>query len=403
MSDEILIPTADAVITPTLEAIYKSRPTAFPHLNLRSGRYWHPVLGFRAQAARLLQRLSLLAADRRLNTAQGQALLDYVASEFDAVPETGATFATGTIGIGRADLTAALPGGPIPKGTRFTRTSFTALGITFESAEYETLVDAFIDVNSTGTVSIPVRATRAGSHANTPIVTATIDTGISFPPVAGNIAVKSFEAGGGSGGRSVDKDFDDYVRLFAKASAQGQYGPTSAASKLGALAASGVRHCLVFDDVSTSSQKILIADSKWGSSQLWAAAVQQSIYDAGLVGFGCKVSLASVRNKVVSVDATIVLRDGNYLTDTTAIDLAAQNAVRSYFDDRPDWNVWSESSLKSAIARSHPKIFSCSSIAVKDASTGTPLTEILSPDYSTEQFHYFVASNAMKSTYVGPS
>jgi hypothetical protein len=400
---KILIPTADAVVEPALEKLYEKRPTSFPHLNLRSGRYWHPVLGFRAQATRLLQRLALLAANRRLNTAKGQALLDYVASEFDAVPETDATIATGAIVIGRADLEADLPGGPIPKGTLFTRTSFDALGIAFESAEYETLIDAFIDVNSTGNVSIPIQATRAGSQANTPVVTASIDHGITFPPLVENIEVKSFEAAGGSGGRFNDTGFDAFVRLFAQASAQGQYGPTSAASKLGALSTAGVRHCLVYDDVPTATQKILIADSKWGSSSRWAAAVHQDIYDAGLVGFGCKIALGPVRNKVVSVDATVVLRDGNYLVETTAIDLAIQSAVRAYFDDRPDWNVWNESALKSAIARAHHKIFRCSSVTVKDAGTGAPLTEILSPDYSQEQFHYFVASNAVKPIYVGPT
>lgn len=399
MTDQIIVPTADAVIQPFLEKLYEQRPTSFPHLNLRKGVYWHPVLGFRAQAARMMQRLVALSAERRLKTATGQALLDYVASEYEAVPETESTVA-----VGKITLTPGgdLLGGTIPKGTRFTRAAFKALGIDVQTAEFETETDAYIPVSSSAPVTIPVRATRGGPHANTPILTASSEMGITFPERVADLTVTAFESAGGSDGKTSSA-FDEFVRLYARAYAVGQYGPTTAASKLGALSGSGVRHMLAYDDVTTGSQKVLIADSAWGSSARWAGAVQQAMYDADLVGFGCKVSFMRLRNRVVAIEATVTLRDYNYLAETTEIELAIQKAVRSYFDDRIDWNVWNTDSLKSVIARCHPKIFGCPSVSVKDASTGATVSEIVTADYTAEQFHFYVASNATKLTFAGPS
>ncbi len=399
MTDRIILPTADVVIAPVVAKIIEKRPNSAPYLNGRTGVYWHPVLGFRGQAAKMLQRLSLLAAERRLKTAEGKALLDYVASEFDTVPETDKTFAEGTVTLGRG-TDPEFPGGDYPAGTRITRSSYTFLGVTLPSAEYETLTDAHIDVNSTAPVVIPIRAIRAGAHADQPILLGDnlLTEAISLPPLVDNVVVTGFEAGGGSEGPD-----DPFVRQFARVFASGQYGPTSDASRLGALSATGVRHYLVFDEPVGGTQTVLIADSQWGSSDRWAGIVQQSIYDAELVGFGLNVYVRRVRSKVITVDAAVSLRSGTYLADTTEIDIAVQQAVRSYFDDRLDWNTWNAASLRAAIGRAHKKVYSCSSVVVRDAATGVALPEILSPDYSTEQFHLELASNAMKLTYAGPS
>lgn len=402
MTEKIIVPTADAVITPTLEKMYERRPSCFRHLNLRSGIYWHPVLGYRAQAAKMLERLAALAAARRLKTATGRELLDYVASEYDGVPSTDRTFAIGHIKLTRAAPPTPIPAGTIPKGTRFTRASFDALGVTFETAEYETLTDAFMPLNSTAIVTIPVRSTREGSHANTPLLSGSTTTNITFPRLFQNIVVSEFQAAGGSDGSS-GADFDTYVRQYAKAFAFGQYGPTAAASRLGALRSTGVRHLLVYDYIPDGIQNVLVADSAWGSSDRLAAAAQQVMYDADLVGFGCRVRFGKIRNRVISVSATIALRDPNYLGDTTDVDLAVQTAVRSYFDDRADWNVWNTSALKAVIARAHPKIFNCTAAIVRDSSDGSTVSEILTADFAAEQFHHYLANNAMSLTYVGPT
>ncbi len=399
MADQIILPTADAIIAPVIEKIIEKRPNAAPYLNARSGVYWHPVLGFRGQAAMSLKRTSLLIAERRLKTAEGKALLDYVASEFDAVPETDKTFAVGTVTLGRGDDNV-FPGGDYPAGTRITRGAYTVLGIELDGAEYETLVDAHIDVNSSSLVTIPIRAIRAGAHANQPIILGdnSIAENITIPPLVANVEVKEFQAAGGSEGPD-----DPFVRAFARVYSIGQYGPTAAATKLGALSATGVRHFVVYDDPVQGTQTLLVADASWGSSERWAGIVQQSVYDNDLVGFGSKVFVGAIRSQVITVDAVIALRDGTFLADTTEIDIAVQQAVRYYFDERADWNTWNTDSLRAAIGRAHAKIYNCPSAIVKDAATGAVLPEIITPDYSKEQLHYFLASNAMKLAYVGPS
>lgn len=396
MADKLIVPSADAVVTPVLEKLYELRPASFRHLNLRSGTYWHPVLGFRAQSAVALRRLTSLIAARRLDTAEGRELLDYIASEHEAVPETAATRAEGTITVVPG---APLLGGTIPRGSKVIRTAVTSLGIDIPTCEFETITDTYVQPGSSTPVVIPIRATREGVEGNTPLLTAATSTaGVSFQTNVRGLTVSAFETAGGSAGAD-----DPYARRFARTYSLGQYGPTSAASKLGALSGAGVRHFLEFDEVSSGTQRVLVADASWASSDRWAKKIQQAMYDADLVGFGCKVTFGRVRNIVIAVDATVVLRDTNFLEETTDVQLAIQKAVRSYFDDRADWNVWNESALRSVIARADRKIFACPSVTVRNASTGATLTEILTPDYTAEQFHYYAASNATKLTFLGPS
>lgn len=405
MTDKILIPTPDAIVGPVLEKMYEVRPTTFQHLNLRSGVYWHPVAGFRAQAAKALGRLADRAAARRLNSATGQDLRDYVASEFlFDVPELGKTYAEGTVTLSRADLTAPLTGGDYPKGTRVSRSSQIVSGVVLPPASYETLVDVHVDDGSTADVVLPIRATLPGSSSSyraavgidVPVSTL---VSVSNPNLVPNMTVTDFQVGGGS-----DEGDDPFIRAIAKTAARGQYGPTADASKLAAITSLGVRKFLVYDRVDIGAQRILVADSAWCSSDRWAAIVQGGIYDSDLVGFGCKMSVGSVFNYGISATAQVALRDANYLADTSDIDDAIRKATRSYFDDRPDWNLWNKDALRSAIAVSHPKILSCLSVTVKSLGAGTPeVSEILTPDYTTTQYHFLLASNAMTTSYVGPA
>lgn len=398
MSDQVILPTADAVIGPVLEKLYERRPTSFQHLNLRSGRYWHPVLGYRGQTALMLKRLASLVEAHGLSTASGQDLIDYVESEFFLSVDTSRTFAQGFIDLGRS-AEEELPSGDWPKGTKFTRTSYVANGVSVVSAEYETLADAHFPVGSTATVRIPCKATREGAGSNAPILIGADPTkNINIPNLVENVFVSDFQAAGGS-----DSTTDDFIKLFARSCSIGEYGPTQFASRLGALASPGVRHILVYDDTTTGTQNIAVADASWASGERWASQVRQNIYDSGLLGHGCKVAVLKLRNRVIVVDATISLRDTAYLTETTDVDLAVQKAVRAYFDDRVDWNVWNTQSLRSAISRAHSKIYMCTGAVVKDAATGQVLTEILRPDYTAEQVHLYLASNAMKLSYVGPT
>jgi len=387
--------TADKILTPVLTKFYELRPNAQKHINLRSGVYWHPFLGYRGQAARAIVQLVDLVKNGRLSTAEGEALLDLVESEFDTLIDTTPTFARGEMSLTRSSTIVA---GDVPKGTRFSRPANLTTQIPVAAATYETLANAHFNVGQATVTGIPIQALTAGAAANHPIRTDVVAHGVAgsglFDP---SLTVSAFSTAGGS-----DKPGDNYVRQFARAYSLGQYGPTADASRYGALLSTGVRYMLAFDLPGTGTQKILIADQSWGSSSRWAAQVQQSIYDADLIGHGCKVVVDQVRNKVITVEATVALRDRQYRTETLDVDEAIRKAARSYFDDRPDWNVWNTTSLKGAITRAHAKILNCSAATVKDV-TGATLTQITTPDYNSEQFHYYLANSAVVITYQDPT
>ncbi len=404
MTDQILVPTADKILRPALEKIYTLRPRSFQHLNYRTGIWWHPFLGFKAQTSLMLRRLGLRVAANRLSTATKQDLLDYVASEYDAVPETDKTFAIGEMSFVRPlRVTPLVPGtepaGDIPKGTKVTRSGNLTTQIPLKVAQYETLSDVHFDKGQLTAGPVRIRAITSGANANHPIRAGeTVSHGVTVTGLFdATITVSTFSAGGGSEGAA-----DQYVRNYAKAYAVGQYGPTEAASRYGALRATGVRNILVFDLPGTGVEQILVGDSSWASSERWASTVQQSLYDNDLVGVGCKVVVSGVQNIVVSVNATVTLRDTNYMTETTDIDNAVREAVASYLNDRSDWNIWKTDGLKAAIARSHPKVFNCPDAIMKNTADET-IDEIATPDYTETQYHYFLANGAVKITYEGPT
>lgn len=402
MTETILVPTADTILRPALEKMYVLRPRSFDHLNYRTGIWWHPFAGYKAQVSLMLRRLGLRVAANRLSTATKQDLLEYVASEYDALPETDKTFANGEVVFSRiASITApgTEPAGDIPKGTKLSRSSNLTTQIPIKVAQYETLSDVHFDVGQLSSTSVAVRALQPGALGNHPIRHGeTIAHGVSVTGLFDtSITVNTFSMAGGSEGAA-----DKYVRSYAKAYALGQYGPTEAASRYGALRATGVRNILVFDLPGTGTQEVLVGDSSWASSTRWTSAVQQSLYDNDLVGIGCKVIVRGIENIVVTVIATVTLRDSNYLTETTEIDNAIRVAVKAYLDDRPDWNIWKTDGLKAAITRAHPKIFNCSAAVMKTVA-GVTIPEISSPDYTTTQYHYYLANGAVKLTYQGPS
>lgn len=395
MSDRPILFTADEIVGPALDAMYLARPSSFEHLNLRSGVYWHPFLGFRGQAAANIARLNSLIEASSLR-ATGQDLLDYVASEYDAIPETDGSFAIGEVTFSRTSTVAA---GDIPQGAVLSRTANLTTQIPFAAAQYELLLPVHFAVGQSSAGPVPVRAKQQGSAANHVIRTDSVAHGVKIttPVFDSTITVDTFNASGGA-----EKADDDFVRKYARAYAVGQYGPTADASRYAVLRATGVRNLLVYDVPGLGAQKILVADKSWGSSSRWASAVQQTVYDEGLVGHGCKVVVDQIRNKVITISATVILRDKNYTADTTEIDLAIRKGAASYFNDRADWNVWKNRGLRSAITRSHAKILHCSAVTVKDAA-GAVLSEVTTPDYTEEQFHLYLANGAMDITYAGPS
>lgn len=398
MIDDAVIPTADAILRPALEKMYALRPNSFRHINLRSGVYWHPFLAYRSQAAKMVQRLAGLHKNNTLQ-AEGDELIEYVASEYDAVPQTTETtvFAIGEVVFTRTTSAVQCD---VPKGTRLTRAANLETQIPLPPAIYETLTDVRFDIGQTTSASVPIRAVNAGSAANHPIRSDAVAHGVTLGLDRvrdKTVVVSTFSAAGGS-----DKASDDYVRDYARAFATGQYGPTADASRYGVLQALGARNVLIYDIPESGTQKILVADGDWASSTRWAKYVQQSMYDNEIVGVGCKVDVDVIQNKVVVAEATVVLRAPDFLTETTAVDEAVRKAVKEYLDERPDWNVWNQDALKGAISRAHAKIFYCSSVTLKDTS-GNTVAEILSPNELAIHYHHYLAQGAVKITYAGPT
>ncbi len=398
---------ADAIIGPALDEFYVRRPKSFQHLNLREGVYWHPFAAHRGQVALALQYAASLIEANSLR-ASGQDLRDYVASEFTDPPAIDGTYAHGQLTLVRP-TSSELPAGDIPKGSRVVRQANLTTQIPLKEATFETLADAHIDAGQLESASIPIKAAALGATSNHPTRSDNADHGVIvqgslFDP---NLTVSAFEAAGGSDNASGEAETaarleaDEYVRQFARAWSKGSSGPNIDASRFGALSYPGVRHHLVYDDVAIGAQRIMVADSSWASSARWLELVQQWIYDENLVGFGCRVVATPVRNKVISISANITVRDWNYASNTLELDEAVRKAVRAYFDDRLDWNIWKARALRNAITRAHWKILKCSSVTVFDT-TGAVLPEIASPDYSAEQFHYYLANNAVTATYTGP-
>lgn len=394
MSDRPPLFTADEILTAALESQYSSRPSSFPHINLRSGVYWHPYLGFRGQAATNIIRLASLVQSSSLR-ASGQDLLDYVASEFDALPSSENSFAVGEVSFVRTTSTTS---GDIPAGTVLNRKANALTQIPIASAQYEMLLAVHFAVGQTVAGPVPVRAKTAGPPSNHVLRTDSVPHGVkvSIELFDETITVSTFTAAGG--GLKAD---DTFVRRYARAFAAGQYGPTAAASRYAVLRASGVRNLLVFDAPGTGVEKLLVGDSSWASCDRWAKVVQQEMYDAGLVGHGCKVVVAPLRNRVVSLRATVALRDRAFIADTTEVAKAVRSACAAYFD-REDWNVWKTNGLRSVITRAHPKIFHCSSAVVVALDTGLTLSEVTTPNYTLEQLHFYLAQGAVDITYTGP-
>lgn len=394
MSDRPLLFTADEILTAALESQYSSRPSSFQHINLRSGVYWHPYLGFRGQTATNITRLASLVQSSSLR-ASGQDLLDYVASEFDALPSSENSSAVGEVSFVRTTSTTS---GDIPAGTILSCKGNALTQIPIVAAQYEMLLPVHFAIGQRTAAPVPIRAKTAGPASNHVLRTDTVAHGVKAATELFDetITVSTFTAAGG--GLKAD---DTFVRRYARAFAAGQFGPTAAASHYAVLRAAGVRNLLVADIPGSGAEQILIADSSWASCDRWAKIVQQDMYDAGLVGHGCKVVVGPIRNRVVSLQATVALRDRAFTADTLEVSQAVRSACAAYLD-REDWNVWKMNGLRSAITRSHPKVFHCSSAVMTALDTGLPLSEVTTPNYNLEQFHFYLAQGAVDITYTGP-
>lgn len=391
------IPTPDELVRPGIDAFVALRPRALPFINSGRGMYAALFQGLRAQAVLLVRRLADLAMQGRIKFAEGSPLDFLAASEYDTIENLEATRALGSVTMTRSAGT--YPGGPIPKGTRFSRSSDPSASKLFREAQVEVAENVYVSQGQTS-VTVPLIAAREGAYAGRPM---TDDVSGEEMTIADEIVDKanwviaSYELGGGS-----EAPTDEEKRRYAKAYARGKFGPTNTGAIAGALKL-GARHVAAVDDANTGSLVLYVADGGWASSTRWAAVIRQRIYDPGesappIVGFGCRVQVAPLANEVVGLECSVRLRSNDALAETSEIDAAIQSAVRSYFDDRDDFWSWKLASLRGIIARADRRILMCTSVALKRAD-GTSVSE---PVAGATPVHIIVAQSAVKTTYLSP-
>jgi hypothetical protein len=392
------IPRPDDAIGKGIDALVALRPQALQFID--SGDYRRPFAAWRAQLARLIVRVADEVKSSRLSCS-GAALRDLCASEFDTILPGGPATAVGEVSLQRA---GGRPAGRVKKGHRFRRPADPDNALyARREAVYEASRDVVYIQGATAVV-VPVRATAPGAYAN-----ATLDGNVDAPDIASVDTLDDTtwapilrSVGGGSDG--VD---DAVLRAAARAWYLGQHAPTLGAIMASALRA-GVAHAAIWDIESIATTRVLAYDPSWGGSLTWSSAIAQRLSDEAR-GFGCRVGVGYSGNRFVKVACTVTLRQAAHLTDTEAITTAIVKAARAYFDDRSDFYTWKANALRGVIARAHRKILTCSSVAVKDASSDATIAEpTFNPqnpawDSGNRPYHYFLVGHAVEPTYLAPT
>lgn len=382
--------TADELVGKGIDKLVELRPGALRHVNHGRGVYANVFAGWRAQAALVLRRDADLAKNGRLPFSEGDPLRFLIGSEFDTPAELGPTKAVGQVILTRG---AGRPGGAIRRGARFSRPADASSQRLYVDAQYRAAVDVHVPQGATA-VEVPLEAEREGAFGNRPR-TSTPATELE---IADEIhdrqawTVGSYEMGGGS-----DAISEDELRRYARAFASGQHGPNAKAALAGALRA-GVRHAIALDDAAQAALVVYVADRSWAASARWGRLIRQSLYQNKHVGFGCRVLVALVTNEIVGVEVVCRVRRPEFLAETTSLDASIQKAVRSYLDERPDWNRWKTGALRGVVARADRRLLSCSSAVVT-----RPDGSIVDEPPEGSATHFMLLDNAVRATYLPPT
>lgn len=393
MVDPIL-PTADEVLRPGVEALTALRPNALPYINTGTGVWSRIIAGLRAQVELELVRLSDAVKSQRLNLSEGTELRNLIQSEYAPLPSLDPVAAVGTVTLTR---TGSKPQGIIKKGTKFNRLAVgvaTPTSPALPQVRYKAAQDIFVP-NGTTSIDIPLVADQTGTSSNQPLFTG-LPTNIQIGETLFDslFTVVNYSMAGGSNGFS-----DPELRSYARAYVSGQYAPNERALIAGALGSLGVKHAAI-SDPGLGTSTVWVADGSWASSPQWTSSVKQSLYTNKWVGFGCVADVQGVTNIPVGISCTLRLTDATAIFDTAEISAAVIAAAQNYFDTRQDWYIWRTKSLKAAVSRAHEKILSCPTLTVVDAN-GNPLAE---PSITaTTLYHYRMDETGLKATFQFPT
>jgi hypothetical protein len=212
-----------------------------------------------------------------------------------------------------------------------------------------------------------------------------------------NFFIQSVVAAGGSQG--ID---DPWGRLVAMASYAGQFGPNVAALIAGAFQVPRIRRVYHLLDSANAVAKLFVSDVSWGCSDRLRAAAQQNIRDTWL-GWGAKVSVLPIVNKLVNVTATITLTGPQYLDDTSDIAENVRRALKDYFDEKPDFYTFRLRALRGLISQCDSRILKCTAVSVLDSS-GDPISEPAALSESAQTVtHFYLNDDALNLTFDIPA
>lgn len=384
ISKRAILPSSSDIIAPAIAELVSRRPRAFDAVNLGRGRYAHIFAGLQAQAELAIARLADGVVGNTRTLAKGDQLKAFVASESELPNDLSADTAVGSCVFDRTASTDLKLAGVIRKGQKLLRVPAPDATVPLVAADYQVSADTPVALNQ-NVVTVPIEATRAGSSFNTPLVIGVTNENLTvvdqlfdrkFLPI-------SYSIGGGGDGFD-DSDILEYAATFDV----GQFGPNDDALKLAALRVGGVRHILLV------GKTMYVADRSWGASERWLAVVKQSMLNDEALGYAIRFDVAAIPSYPVQVALTVRLRDTAYLTETSELDLLIARTVRSYFDDRDDFNVINQNILRAVVTKSDTKVLRCTDTTLTNLD-GTPFTL---PTIG----HAYLAHSAVNITYLPP-
>jgi hypothetical protein len=235
-------------------------------------------------------------------------------------------------------------------------------------------------------VTVPIRASRPGTTANTPFGTAgTIADRIfdAATVLADRFTGGSIKSAGGSSGVT-----DEQVRALAKAMGRGRYGANNSAAIAGCLSDPRVRRCYAKLDYKTALLWLYVADASWATSAKLRAEVKQALFDSKWLGFGARITMGRIYNQTCTARATLILRDAAYQAERTEITANVQAAVQRYLDERADFYTWNVNALGGVMATADPRVLTCQSPHLRAEGSALAIPPVTIAGGATDIPHY---------------
>lgn len=405
-------------MTPAVQSLIAARPKAALHL--AAGIYGDVLAGFEAQATIWRDYIATECVAGRLPKSEADALVELAGSDFWSNPDRSALAAVGEVQLTRvlvnasASATGQFQTGTIKNGTRFALVANQSAKPSVQAAQYSASEDVYVGSDDTSpvvpldggtyqhaqTVTVPIAASVSGQQANTLTV-------IGEDPAQGTILNPLFDstftvallrAAGGSTG--VD---DPWFRVIAASELAGFFGANNAALVAGAMEVPRVRHLALSLDTDKAIAQVFVGDVSWAASDRMRQLVAQNIAKT-YQGWGCRVSVLPIQNQLVGTVASVTLDSAQSITASSDIAANIRTALRSYFDDRPDWYTFGLSAVRAIIAQSDNRILTCPTASVRDQFDAelSPPPRFIDPTlgYAT---HFYLLDDAVRLTFSAPS